>query len=1214
MKIKLSCLFWPVLTMIPASVAASPDSHQEIFVSASSQNGNGTAEAPFPNIQSAVNHIREIRSNADTRTTDVTVSIKGGSYQLSSPIVLSCDAFGKNNGHTVFRAVPGEKVIISGGAKLTGWNETADAAGLPEVAKGHVWSAPLPETAMNYDGIRQLWVNGVRMKRASSFDDYAMSRIIKADKDNRQLIVPAAPTSLVNAPNLEMTIIQDWVINFMRVNKMQTENGRTAVTFKDPEGTIEFKRPWPILRADETSHSNHFYYFSNAIELLNRPQEWFCDQTAGKLYYWPRYNETPATIDAVVPVLETLVDIDGTLDNLVSGVEFNGITFEHTSWERPSQMGHVPLQAGQYIIDAYSDPTVAAGNVAYLGRPSAGVRVRNAENITFRGCDFRHMASSGVDFESGTRNVTVQGCTFNDIGGNSILAGFFGDDTFEAHQAYNPEDSRVVCDGIVINNNYIANTAADDWGCLAICVGFASNVSISHNEIFNTPYSAINMGWGWNKADNCMHNNHITGNYIHSFANQMRDSGAIYTLSSQRSSSITGNRVEGVGDPQFNPVMWDMRHSQFDIYTDEGSDYFTVKDNWLERGEISKNQNGSHNTWGTNNSSVSEGIKNAAGLESGYTAIRARVKHPTYAPIDSITELRPSHADVIDYVAPFSGFKTGNAVAVDINGDNLLDIVFSGGEGHQTKEGGVRINRGSYNFSATQPLHKVFMGNFDAGDLDGDGHIDLVQAGWDFWTSYNAILKNDGKGHLTAIDMSTRRNTSPACAIADINNDGLPDIFFIGNGTDQSFYLQNADRTFGDPQNLLTLPGGFSDPNIIYADFNNDRNIDICVLSNMTGGVFTRIFYNDGKGQFTQKQVGFIEKGTRGGMAYADVNADGFIDIVVGGTIPGEQWNTPASEGGKTTTLYINNQDGTFTKTQEFSEYMADNTTQPVRFVDWNNDGHSDLIITGWNISLDNVPRTDVYLNDGKGHFTLAEAGLPGVSESSIEPGDFSGNGINDLLVSGNRTGGYNGFTCDRRLAVLARNKTAQKANTAPEAPANLNTSVDGNSVTMEWCEGNDAETPVKALTYNYYLRNTDTGEYLTFPNSDPATGKRRVSRAGNAWHNLGWTLNNLPAGNYAWSVQSVDAGYAGSEFAPEQTFTITAQSGLTSPQTPSVQMLKISPEKGGIAITSTESCTVSIYTPDGRQLLTSEISSGTTRIDLEPGIYMVNSMKIAVR
>mgnify|MGYP003295263956 CR=1 FL=1 len=60
------------------------------------------------------------------------------------------------------------------------------------------------------------------------------------------------------------------------------------------------------------------------------------------------------------------------------------------------------------------------------------------------------------------------------------------------------------------------------------------------------------------------------------------------------------------------------------------------------------------------------------------------------------------------------------------------------------------------------------------------------------------------------------------------------------------------------------------------------------------------------------------------------------------------------------------------------------------------------------------------------------------------------------------------------------------------------------------------------------------------FPNSDIATGVRRVTSMGNAWLNLGWTLNCLPRGNYAWSVQSVDAGYAGSAFAAEQTFTIT--------------------------------------------------------------------------
>lgn len=47
--------------------------------------------------------------------------------------------------------------------------------------------------------------------------------------------------------------------------------------------------------------------------------------------------------------------------------------------------------------------------------------------------------------------------------------------------------------------------------------------------------------------------------------------------------------------------MWEnMRHSQFEIYTDEGSDYFTIRDNRLELGEISRNKNGSNMHWDNN--------------------------------------------------------------------------------------------------------------------------------------------------------------------------------------------------------------------------------------------------------------------------------------------------------------------------------------------------------------------------------------------------------------------------------------------------------------------------------------------------------------------------------------------------------------------------------------------------------------------------------------
>ena len=103
-------------------------------------------------------------------------------------------------------------------------------------------------------------------------------------------------------------------IFFFGTGILRVADYRTTLTFKDIESEIEFKRPWPILRADENSFSNHCYYFSNALELLNRPQEWFNDTETGKVYYWPRSGESVNTIEAIAPVHETLVCIEGDLD------------------------------------------------------------------------------------------------------------------------------------------------------------------------------------------------------------------------------------------------------------------------------------------------------------------------------------------------------------------------------------------------------------------------------------------------------------------------------------------------------------------------------------------------------------------------------------------------------------------------------------------------------------------------------------------------------------------------------------------------------------------------------------------------------------------------------------------------------------------------------------------------------------------------------------
>ena len=1117
----------------------------EVWVSPSGtdvSNVTGSKETPFATLEQALLYVRQLRQQKSPEELgEVHIVLRGGVYKLGHTLCLEAADAGTLLSPTIIEAAQGESPVLSGGVDVGGWQNAGDVTGLPEVAQGHVWQVPTPVVDGKPVEFRQMWVNGVKMRRASTFDDMSMPQIISVDKNAKTLTVPRPLMDLSKAKHLELNIPQDWVVNVMRVTGIKHKDDFSSVlSFESKEADIEFKRPYPILRADYGSHSNHRFFFSNAIELLNRPQEWYNDKDGSTLYYWPRNGETHDGVEAVVPRLETLVNISGSLDNLVSDIHFRGITFEHTTWMRPSTDGHVELQAGQYLFDAWSENTATANNVAWVGRPAAGVSVQNARNVSFEGCHFRHMGSTALDFVSGTRHMTVNGCVFSDIAGSGVSGGFFGDETFEVHQAYNPEDMRVVCDSIYVTNNYMVQVANEDWGCVGVGIGYASNVNILHNEIVGAPYSAISVGWGWISTKNIMHDNHINYNHINGFAVHLRDCGAIYTLSPQPNSSIIGNCIEKPGDPEHCPLMWDMKTAQFDIYTDEGTDYYKVTDNWC-LGNFSMNKNGSHNTWTNNGMNVSDAIREKAGLEEAYKEISHKVAVATYAPVDSIGDRVNANRDQIDYISQNDGFKLGDAVAVDLNNDNLCDIVYSGGEGNQTRVGGVRINTGNYGFVATQAITNANMCSLAAGDLNGDGHIDVVQAGFDFWDAYNAVLMNDGSGRLIAEALSDGASIAPACGIADINNDALPDYFFVGNGSRNAFYMQKASRDGYDKKTKLTLPGGFNEPNIMYADFDNSQSVDICLLSDKSGGVYTRIHYNEGTGVFTEKSVGFKEKGTRGGMAYADVNGDGWLDVAIGGELVGEIWSTTAAEGGKTVSLYLNKGDGTFTLAQEFSEYMQDNVSHPIRFCDWNNDGHSDLILAGWNMSQGNIAQVDVYLNDGAGKFTKSNVDLPGVSESSLELADFTGEGRNDILISGNANGalGFHGYNVDRRLAVLCKNKT-ERANTSPLPPTELSAEVDGNSVVLNWNSGSDAETPVKSLSYNYYLRNLDTGQYLMFPNSDIATGVRRVTSMGNAWLNLGWTLNRLPRGNYAWSVQSVDAGYAGSAFAAEQTFTIT--------------------------------------------------------------------------
>ena len=592
----------------------------EIWISPKGSDFNdGTRQSPKATLTSALRQAREWRRTEDNRIQGgITIYMEGGTYAFYEPVFIRPEDSGTKESPTVIRSVGDEKVILSGGISINGWKK-----------QGKVWVADVPAFNGRPLDFRQLWVNGKKAVRARDVEDFEkMNRICSVDEKNEILYVPAVSIRRLidNKGNLkakyaEMVLHQMWCVANLRIRSVEVQGDSAAIRFHQPESRIQFEHPWPRPMVTTDGHNSAFY-LTNARELQDVPGEWYHDIDARKVYYYPREGEKMQEAEVIVPAVETLVRVEGTLDRPVCHIRFEKITFSYTTWMRPSEKGHVPLQAGMYLTDGYRiDPKMQRNylnhpldNQGWLGRPAAAVRVVAARQIDFERCRFEHLGSTGLDYEEAVQGGVVRGCLFRDIAGNGLLVGSFSPAAHETHLPYNPADRREVCTQQQINNCYFTEIGNEDWGCLAIAAGYVGDVNIEHNEISEVPYSGISLGWGWTQTVNCMRNNRVHANLIHHYAKHMYDVAGIYTLGSQPKSYVTENCVHSIYKPGYvhDPNHW------FYLYTDEGSSFITVRDNWTEGEKYLQNANGPGNVWENNGPKVDNDVRERAGLEAGY--------------------------------------------------------------------------------------------------------------------------------------------------------------------------------------------------------------------------------------------------------------------------------------------------------------------------------------------------------------------------------------------------------------------------------------------------------------------------------------------------------------------------------------------------------------------------------------------------------------------
>ena len=592
----------------------------EIWISPKGSDFNdGTRQSPKATLTSALRQAREWRRTEDNRIQGgITIYMEGGTYAFHEPVFIRPEDSGTKESPTIIRSVDDEKVILSGGISINGWKK-----------QGKVWVADVPAFNGRPLDFRQLWVNGKKAVRARDVEDFEkMNRICSVDEKNEILYVPAVSIRRLidNKGNLkakyaEMVLHQMWCVANLRIRSVEVQGDSAAIRFHQPESRIQFEHPWPRPMVTTNGHNSAFY-LTNARELQDVPGEWYHDIDARKVYYYPREGEKMQEAEVIVPAVETLVQVEGTLDRPVCHIRFEKITFSYTTWMRPSEKGHVPLQAGMYLTDGYRiDPKMQRNylnhpldNQGWLGRPAAAVRVVAARQIDFERCRFEHLGSTGLDYEEAVQGGVVRGCLFRDIAGNGLLVGSFSPAAHETHLPYDPADRREVCTQQHINNCYFTEIGNEDWGCLAIAAGYVGDVNIEHNEISEVPYSGISLGWGWTQTVNCMRNNRVHANLIHHYAKHMYDVAGIYTLGSQPKSYVTENCVHSIYKPGYvhDPNHW------FYLYTDEGSSFITVRDNWTEGEKYLQNANGPGNVWENNGPKVDNDVRECAGLEAGY--------------------------------------------------------------------------------------------------------------------------------------------------------------------------------------------------------------------------------------------------------------------------------------------------------------------------------------------------------------------------------------------------------------------------------------------------------------------------------------------------------------------------------------------------------------------------------------------------------------------
>lgn len=500
-------------------------------------NGNdrniGTSlQAPFQTLTRAQQAVRDLKA-AGALTEQVTIYIKGGTYSITEPLLLTDEDSGNEHCPITYTALPGERVLLSGGERINGWKRY----------KGDIWVTTLPEVQEGKWWFRQLYVNGELRGRARTPNQGVFEVAATTDTTTSMRSYQVPSDSFIyregdldpkwkHPENGEAIIYHYWTDSHLPIQSI--DGKKNGITFGYSSGKV-FR--------DGFHGDLARYVVENILETLDQPGEWVLERSTGRLYYMPLPGEDLTTAEVIAPKTEKLIQFKGNPreGKFVEYINFRNLAMGYTNFNLP-----------------WGDCNNSQGSASV----SACIEMIGSRHCSIEQCRLYNLGTFAVEL--------FDGCTFNRFCGNQLENLAAGGFRLRGTEPGNLPSLRT--GNNTISDNTIAYYGLTYPSAVGILVMHSDCNTIAHNLIHHGDYTGISVGWSWGYQRSAARNNLIEQNHIHDigYHNLLSDMGGIYTLGLSPGTAVRNNLVHDVNAN---------RYGGWGIYADEGSTSVLIENN-----------------------------------------------------------------------------------------------------------------------------------------------------------------------------------------------------------------------------------------------------------------------------------------------------------------------------------------------------------------------------------------------------------------------------------------------------------------------------------------------------------------------------------------------------------------------------------------------------------------------------------------------------------